>query len=71
VGLAKNRDYPMKPYMLGVAVYDHVNESVLLSFSCSSFACGLYLCAEMSEYCGYCGQFVWPIDEPLEDWEVN
>jgi hypothetical protein len=30
----------------------------LLSFSCSSFDCGFYLCAEIPEYCGCCGKFV-------------
>jgi hypothetical protein len=28
------------------------------------------LCAEMPEYCDYCGKFMWPNGE-LEDWEVT
>jgi hypothetical protein len=40
------------------------NGSVLLSFSCSSFTCGLKLCVEMPEYCGYGGKFVSPNGEP-------
>jgi hypothetical protein len=43
----------------------------LLSFSCSGFACELYLCAEMPEYYDCCGKFVWPNGDPPEDWEVN
>jgi hypothetical protein len=43
------------------AVYGHVDGSALLSFNCSSFACGSYLCAEMPEYCGCCGKFVCPM----------
>jgi hypothetical protein len=43
----------------------------LLRFSCLSLACGLYVCAEMPEYCGCCGKFIWPNDDPLEDWKVN
>jgi hypothetical protein len=50
--------------------FDYVDRSGLLSFYYSSFACGLLLCAEMSEYCGCCGKFVWPNGEP-EDWEVT
>jgi hypothetical protein len=30
----------MKPCILGVAVYGHIDGSVLLSFNCSSLACG-------------------------------
>jgi hypothetical protein len=44
---------------------------LLLSFSCSSLACGFYLCAEMPEYCGYGGKFVWPSGDPPEDWKVK
>jgi hypothetical protein len=32
-------------------MYGHVDGSVLLSFSCSGFACVLQLCAEMSGFC--------------------
>jgi hypothetical protein len=53
------------------AVYGHVDGSVLLSFSCSSFACGLFLFAEMPEYYSCCGKFVWPSGNPPEDWEVS
>jgi hypothetical protein len=44
---------------------------LLLSFSCSSLACGFYLCAEVPEYCGYSGKFVWPSGDPPEDWKVK
>jgi hypothetical protein len=30
-----------------------------------------YLCAEMPEYYGCCGKFVWPSGDPPEDWEVS
>jgi hypothetical protein len=29
------------------------------------------LCAEMPEYCGCYGKFVWPNGDPPEGWEVN
>jgi hypothetical protein len=29
------------------------------------------LVVEMPEYCGCCGKFVWPSDDPPEDWEVS
>jgi hypothetical protein len=32
----------MKPCILGVGIYDHVDGSVLLSFSCSRLACGSF-----------------------------
>jgi hypothetical protein len=51
-------------------MYDHIDGSVLLGFSCSSFACESYLCVEMPEYCGCCGKFVWRNSEP-EDWELT
>jgi hypothetical protein len=51
-------------------VYGHVDGSVLLSFSCSSFTCGLYVCAEMSEFHGCSGKFIWPNSEP-KDWKVT
>jgi hypothetical protein len=51
-------------------VYGHVDGSVLLSFSCSSFTCGIYVCVEMPEYCSCYGKFIWPNGEP-EDWEVT
>jgi hypothetical protein len=44
---------------------------VLLSFSYSSLACGLYLCVEMSEYYDCCGKFVWPSGDLSEDWDVS
>jgi hypothetical protein len=28
------------------------------------------MCAEILEFCGYCGKSVWPNDEP-DDWEVT
>jgi hypothetical protein len=44
-------------------VYDHVDGSALLSFSCSSLACGsFFLFAKMPKYCDCCGKFVWPSD---------
>jgi hypothetical protein len=52
------------------AIYGHVDGSVLLGFSWLNFACGSYLCVEISEFCDYCGKFVWPNCEP-EDWEVT
>jgi hypothetical protein len=42
--------------------------SVLLSFSCSGFAYGFHLCADMPKYCDCCGNWVWPNGEP-ENWE--
>jgi hypothetical protein len=29
------------------------------------------LIAEISEYYGCCGKFVWPSGDPPEDWKVN
>jgi hypothetical protein len=31
----------------------------------------IFLVAEMPEYCGCCGKFVWPNGDPPEDWEVS
>jgi hypothetical protein len=31
----------------------------------------IFLVAKMSEYCGCCSKFVWPSDDPPEDWEVS
>jgi hypothetical protein len=45
-----------------------MGRSVLLSFSCSGFACGFKLCAEILEYCDCCNKWVLPNGEP-EDWE--
>jgi hypothetical protein len=50
------------------AVYDHVDGSVLLSFSCSGHAYRFKLCAEMPEFCDYYGKRLWLSGEP-EDWE--
>jgi hypothetical protein len=30
-----------------------------------------HLVAEMPEYCGCCGKFVWPSGDASEDWEVS
>jgi hypothetical protein len=49
-------------------MYGHVDGSVLLSFSCSGFACVFQLCAEMSGFCDCRGKWVWPSGEP-EEWE--
>jgi hypothetical protein len=49
-------------------IFDHVDELLLLSFSCSDFAHGFNLCADMPEYYDCCGSWVWPSGEP-EDWE--
>jgi hypothetical protein len=51
-----------------LAIYDHVDGSVLLNFSCSGFACGFKLCAEIPEYCVCYDSWVWPNGE-LEDWK--
>jgi hypothetical protein len=49
-------------------MYGHIDGSVLLSFSCSGFACVFQLCAEMSGSCECYGSWVWPNGEP-EEWE--
>jgi hypothetical protein len=58
----------IQPCMLESAIYGHVDELVLLSFSCSGFACGFKLCVKMPEYCDCCGNCVWLNGKP-EVWE--
>jgi hypothetical protein len=31
----------------------------------------IFLIAEMTEYCGYYGKFVWACGDPPEEWKVS
>jgi hypothetical protein len=49
--------------------------TTLMSQSCWALVAQVLLVdiliAEMPKYCGCCDKFVWPNDDPLEDWEVS
>jgi hypothetical protein len=47
-----------------LTIYDHIDGSVLLSFSYSGLACEFNLCAEILEYYDGCGKWVWSSGEP-------
>jgi hypothetical protein len=61
----------MKPCMLGVGcLWPHWRISLAELYLLKP-CLWIFLVAEMLEYCGCYGKFVWPRGDPLEDWEVG